>query len=125
MVVMVVEHGTETVALESTAQASAVTDAALLRVMPEPAVLRAMMQPGALAFSSAKAVPLTGKVADEPITWERIRLSLVATTTLTAWLPSPDGDVTRLPVTSAEGMPLSDATLAITEFIVVVDAVAL
>jgi hypothetical protein len=124
-VVMVVPHGTVTVASEATVQLAAVTAVPPLSVTPVPPACSAMMQAAALGLTSAYDVALTDNVELLWMTLARNSGAEVVTVTWTALLPLPEGEGTRAATAAPTGNPFSAARLLTAEFIVVTELLAL
>ena len=122
---MVVPHGTVTVALEATVQAEPVTLVPPLSVMPDPPDCNAIMQAAAFGLTSAYEVAVTAMLVPLWNTSASDNGEWVVTVTSTAWLPSPLGDATRLPLAAPAARPFSAARLLTAEFIVIVEPLEL
>jgi hypothetical protein len=108
---MVVPQVALKLALDATAQLSAVSDVPPVSATPLPPELRARMQAGELFETSATALASTVRVLPLRSTRERTSGTVVVMPTCTAWLPSPVGELIRAYVTSALEIPLSAAML--------------
>lgn len=104
--VRLVPLGTATVAFEPTEQPGAETDVPPDRVTPEPFWDSAIMHAGPADLSSAYADALIRVLSGAPKTETSDNARLPEMTTLTAWFPSPLGELTSAIETPLLATPL-------------------